>query len=117
MTAIVGGLLLIAGLFKPPQVWLVGTIFSDYVVPGTLLAGIVGGSALAAAVEHITNKPTAASVALLSGFITCAWIVDEIALIQQYSWLQLVYFTLGGLVISLSYTDTKTLFIYRHQRR
>lgn len=117
LSAIGGGLGLIVGVLDPSLSWLEGTIFPDYVIPGILLAGVVGGSALAAVIEQSAKKPYATGTALLSGFIMCAWIVNQIAFTQQYSWLQLIYFTLGGLVVSLTYTSAKRFLIYRQQHR
>ena len=116
VTAIGGGIMLMTGGIEPPSAWLQNTVFASYFIPGLILAGVVGGSALLAAIAYAVNRHYAGVMAILSGFILCAWVINEIAVIQTYSWLQLVYLALGGLIIGLTYTESKQVLIYRHHR-
>ena len=113
VTAVGGGIMLMTGGIKPPSAWLQNTAFASYFIPGLILAGMVGGSALLAAVAFAVNRHYAAVMAMLSGFILCAWVINEVAVIQTYSWLQLAYLALGGLIIGLTYTESKQVLIYR----
>ncbi len=71
------------------------TVFHSYVVPGIILALIVGSTQAAAAVLlKISHKLTLVAVAV-AGFGLCIWIYGEIYLTQIISWLQTVYFGLG----------------------
>lgn len=115
LTAIGGGVMLMTGGMQPPAAWLANTVFTGYFIPGLLLAVVVGGSALLAAIARAVDRPSAGVLALLSGALLCVWIIDEIALVQAYSWLQLLYFSLGGLLIGLDYTDAKRVLIFRHK--
>jgi hypothetical protein len=47
LSAIGGGIALATGIDKPPTDWLAGTPFSNYMIPGLILAVVVGGSAIA----------------------------------------------------------------------
>jgi hypothetical protein len=103
-TAILGGIALIVG-------WNGGisesvlryTFFGDNLLwPGIILTFIVGGSALAALLLFIKNHEYAPLVALLSGFIMDTWILAEMLLIVDFSWLQVLYLMTGIAVIILS---------------
>jgi len=116
VTAVGGGIMLMTGGIEPPSAWLQNTVFASYFMPGLILAGMVGGSALLAAIAYAVNRHYAAVMAMLSGLALCAWVINEVAVIQTYSWLQLVYLALGGLIIGLTYTESKQVLIYRHHR-
>lgn len=105
LTAVAGGVLLVAGINTPPETWLAASPFSSYVVPGILLGGVVGGSALLALVASMRGKNYAASLAIQSGAILLVWIVGELVFIQRFSWLQVVYILSGLGVIALVYRD------------
>ena len=108
VTAIAGGLMLMWEVNTPPQAWLANTIFTSYFIPGLLLLVIVGGSALAAFVYGLEGRSKYSdALALLSGVILIGWIIDEMALLGQFSWLQLLYLTTGGVLIALTQTSAK----------
>lgn len=107
--------MLMTGGIQPPTAWLIKTLFTSYFIPGLLLSVVVGGSDLLNAIVYAVDRHYASLLALTSGTIMCAWIIDEIALIQTYYCLQLLYFMLGGLVVGLTYTESKHVFIYRHK--
>jgi len=102
LSAICGGIALMAGFSRPPAAWLIHTPFNSYVLPGLLLALIVGGSALMAAAAELARKSAAHLLSLSAGIIMCIWIICEMFLIRQFSWLQILYLLLGGSVIGLA---------------
>jgi len=57
VTAIGGGIMLMTGGIEPPSVWLQNTVFASYFIPGLILAGVVGGSALLAAIRLRRQPP------------------------------------------------------------
>ncbi|HET6924521.1 MAG TPA: hypothetical protein VFH39_01675 [Candidatus Saccharimonadales bacterium] len=114
LTAIVGGMALVAGINTPPIEWLDGTVFADYVVPGIILTFIVGGSAAIAAWYIWWRQPAGSLLGVLAGSIMCCWVLGEMAVVQHYSWLQLLYLLTGGLLIGLDYTDAKDHFLQPH---
>jgi hypothetical protein len=105
VTAVLGGIGLMTGAVAPPAEWLQDTIFSNYALPGVILAVIVGGSALAALYGYAQKRPTAAAASLTSGFIMVGWILGEAVVLGHYSVLQLVYLVTGLTVIYLCYSE------------
>ena len=113
VTATLGGFGLIFGFIAPPLEWLNHTIFTSYIVPGIILAGVVGGSATVAFLAEFHHRYYAPLAACISGIIMCGWIINEVALIQRTHWLQGLYFLLGAAIVSLSYTTAKEFLIIR----
>lgn len=111
ITAIGGGLALIMGLNTPPQSWLDNTPFNSYLLPGLVLLFIVGGSALYGLLHGlITHSGSDDIRAFLSGIILLGWIIGEIAILRQFSWLQIVYLLTGGVVAVLARTSVKDMY-------
>ena len=90
-TAIAGGIGLMSGLLSPPADLLNPTPFDSYVAPGIILLTIVGGSSLVAVVALLKKTKWNAMYAMAAGWIMWGWIVIEIILIDQLSWLQILY--------------------------
>jgi hypothetical protein len=76
VTAVGGGLALVTGLEgdRFPADWLRGTPFSSYVVPGLILAGVVGGSAAVAAAATLRSPRAGGRISMLAGMIMIGWI-------------------------------------------
>jgi hypothetical protein len=106
ISATAGGVGLILGGLAFPLEWLAGTPFGSYVMPGAILALIVGGSALAATVLMLQKNPFAVPVALLAGAIQVGWIIGELLLVgtrgDVMAWLQAIYFVAGLIVAVLA---------------
>jgi hypothetical protein len=83
-TAIGGGIALAVGLEggRFPLSWLAGTPFADYVAPGLILAGVVGGSAAAATITLVRRSPIGPRVSLMAGVLLMGWIAGEIILVS-----------------------------------
>lgn len=100
LTAVGGGIALVAGLEanRFPADWLKGTPFASYVIPGLILAVIVGGSAALAAVFMLRSPASGALASMLAGAVMMGWIVAEILILEQPSeptWTEVFYFALG----------------------
>lgn len=113
VTAILGGIGLITGLIQPPERLLQGSPFSDYLIPGLILAFITGGSALISfwALSHRSRN--AALLTYVAGLILCGWVIIEIAFIHEVNWLQYIYVFLATLLLAGSYSDMKRTLITR----
>ena len=70
-------------------------------MPGLILGVIVGGTQLVAAIALLTRRHWALRMAAIAGFGMMMWIFVELAIILQYSFLQTLYFGLGGLELIL----------------
>ncbi len=84
-----------------PKEWLANSPFTSYLVPGLILGVIVGGTQLVAAIALLTRRHWALRMAAIAGFGMMMWIFVELAIILQYSFLQTLYFGLGGLELIL----------------
>ena len=106
VSALAGCVGLVGGGISFPLAWLAGTPFSDYTLPGLILGGAVGGSALAAAGLLLGGHRLAVPVALGAGLIQAGWIVGELALVGTPDSialsLQVLYFAAGALLAVLA---------------
>lgn len=95
-SAAIGGVLGVvfegAGL---PVEYLRGTPFDSFVVPGLILGVVVGGTQLLAAITSHRNHARWSVLGATAGFGMVIWIFAELALLGEFSWLQVVYFALG----------------------
>lgn len=78
-----------------PLEHLVHSPFTSYVWPGLILGVVVGGTQLSAAMALLRKRRLALLLSATAGFGMVIWIFIELAMLQQYSWLQTVYFFLG----------------------
>lgn len=69
--------------------------FSTFLVPGLVLLFVVGGSAALAAWAVWRRWPAANVYVLLAGLALCAWVVVQVSIIRETSWLQFLYLGLG----------------------
>ncbi len=103
VSAIAGGIgVVTSNGLGMPQSWLQATPFADYVVPGLILAIVVGGSALVATVLLLMRHAWQYVVTFCAGGIMVGWIVGEVFLIQQASRLQALYLVVGLALMGLS---------------
>jgi hypothetical protein len=112
ITAIGGGIALATGLISPDFKL---ALFNNYLLPGVILALIVGGSSLYGYLAMLKHHHYAALDAMISSLILLIWVVVEIALIQQTSALQFLYISLAAVVITLGYTEGKREIIGGNQ--
>ncbi len=102
LSAIVGGLWLVAGRSALPLVWLAGTPFSDYTIPGLVLAIVVGGSVLLAAATVFIHREWAALVSMAAGLLMVGYEVVRVAMIGHLDWFYEAFFVLGLAIFGLA---------------
>jgi hypothetical protein len=97
-----------------------GTPFSDYTLPGLILAIVVGGSSLVAAATVFMQREVAVLISAAAGLVLAGWIVGEVILLGPFAvtW-QSPYFVLGlaifGLASYLWMTEYRShSFLTRH---
>jgi len=81
---------------------LAGSPFSDYLVPGLILGGFFGVGSLVAAGLGLRRSPMAPFLAFTIGCGQMAWIVIELAIIREFSFLQPTMFAIGLAIAAAS---------------
>lgn len=113
LTALAGGATLIygalvgdpTGLLVPPREYLDGSPFPDFVGPGILLAGVVGGTQVLAAILAFRGRAYWQVASAVASFGLAIWVFVQMIYIP-FSFLQAVYmgFALGEIgLLLLSY--------------
>ncbi len=110
--AVAGGIALLTGVFAQgiPVAWLQGTPFSDYTVPGLVLAILVGGGMLLAAATVFIRREWAVLVSVIAGIFMAVFEVVEAVSIDSkagdglplVAGLQAFYFVLGLAIFGLA---------------
>ncbi len=103
ITAAIGGIQLIRtnGMGMPID-WLSKSPFPNFIIPGFILLFIVGGSSLLAAFLQLKKHKYAIEASVTAGFGILIWIFTELMMIPHASFLQVIYFALGILILILS---------------
>jgi hypothetical protein len=103
--ATAGGIALVAApdgsIMQMPLRFLEGSPFADYLVPGLILLGLFGIGSLVAAALVLLRLWYAPLVAFVIGSGQMIWIVVQLAIIDEFNWLQPAMFAVG-LVIAVA---------------
>ncbi len=87
--AIFGGIALLIGAFNfdkwLPVVWLAGTPFSDYTIPGLLLLIVVGGGMLLAATTTFVQREWTVLLSAAMGLVVIGFEVVEVPIIDRFT--------------------------------
>ncbi len=106
LSAIPGGIMLLAGVYAPPVQQLEGTVFSSFLVPGLALLVIVGGGALLALVLLMRRSRLAPVAAGLSGLFVMVFEFVEVLAIGSPPGpafvMQVLYFGIGSALVCLA---------------
>lgn len=119
LSSVAGGLMLALSLgpsaAAPPLSLLQYTPFSTFVVPGVLLAVVVGGANLAAAYLAWTRSHAAIDAALLAGGALTVWILAEAAMFRAVHGLHVACGALGLAISTLAIVQAWTSPSPRHR--
>ena len=99
LSAVGGGIALMAAVTPPQASWVAHTDFSGLYFPGVVLMAVVGGSSLVAAVAMMKHAVAWQLSSILAGVVMVVWIVAEVASIRGFHFLQVIYFVTGALVV------------------
>ncbi|WP_121356319.1 hypothetical protein [Flavisolibacter nicotianae] len=106
LTAIPCGLFLMAhpdgSLLDLPLSLLNNTPFTNFFIPGLILAAVVGGTSLAGLFFLLQRHPLAYKVTLASGLVLAAWILVQVLLLQSFHWLHGLYI---GAAVCISFSS------------
>lgn len=130
LTSIACGIGLTVGVVQLPLAWLAGTLFSDYTLPGLVMAAIVGGSSFLAAELTRAGRSGDVVASALAGLLLMGLEVAEVAMLDRNlgNWLpfalgfQAIYSMLSlsifGLAVFLWRTERPHLhFLTRYVRK
>lgn len=107
LTSVISGLIMMSdpeGVILNMSVSLLGgTPFRDFLIPGIILATVVGGVNLLAVAYNMNRHPSRYNWALAGGLMITGWIVVQMLLIQMANWLHFLYLIVGILIILTAY--------------
>ncbi|MBL7747975.1 MAG: hypothetical protein JNM19_11135 [Chitinophagaceae bacterium] len=86
-----------------PLSLLEGTPFDNYLVPGIILAFIVGGINMAAVALNLQRHKARYNWAQAGGVVLGGWIIVQMILIHTVHWLHFIFLGLGVLIILVAY--------------
>jgi len=119
LTSIACGVGLMVGAVQFPLAWLAGTPFSDYTVPGLVMATVVGGSSFLATEMTRAGREGGVVASALAGLLLMGFEVAEVTMIDRNlgNWLplalgfQAIYSTLSLTIFGLA------AFLWRTEHR
>ncbi|KAA3628484.1 MAG: hypothetical protein DWQ02_19240 [Bacteroidetes bacterium] len=82
LTAISGGIAILAGLEDFPMEWLEGTIFKSFTIPALILSVVVGGSSLVAFILLIKKHRLARKATIAAGVIMMGQVIGEVIILN-----------------------------------
>jgi hypothetical protein len=100
--AIYGSIMLITDAWQLDRSMLDHLPVDTWILPGVALAVLIAVPYVVSTILVVIGHSTARGVALLAGTVLAGWIVVQIALIQQYFFLQPVMGLCGLLTIGLA---------------
>lgn len=107
LTSTISGLLMISkpdgSILQLSPGLLEGTPFNNYLVPGILLAIIVGGVNLIAVFFNMQRHPVRYNWAMAGGFMISGWLIAQMILIRTLHWLHFIYLGIGLLIILIAF--------------
>lgn len=107
VTAVVSGILMVTepsgSLFKMDTALLKHSPFDDFLVPGLVLAVIVGGMNAVAFIVVITNKSYHVLLCILAALMTGGWILIQMIMIRTIDGLQFFYLLVAILILLITY--------------
>lgn len=103
LTSFFSGLLLISNpdgsILNLPLSLLQTSPFKNFLIPGIVLAVLVGGVNLAAVFQNLQRRPNRYNWAIAGGFMICGWILVQAVMIDSFNWLHFTYLACGLLII------------------
>jgi hypothetical protein len=108
VSAVIGGIAVAVNVDSFPRAWLAGSPFGDYVLPGAILAIVVGGTAAFAAAAVARVPRVGAATSIVAGAVLMGWILGELLVLNQNSAstsprspVEAIYFVVGLAMVAL----------------
>jgi hypothetical protein len=104
-SAVGGGIgMVVADGLSMPKSLLADSPFSTYLLPGLILAVVVGGTQTMASVRLLRHDRSAFLWSAVAGFGMVIWIIAEIGFLHVLSWSQMIYVVSGLLQLVLVFS-------------
>ncbi|MDZ4707056.1 MAG: hypothetical protein SH818_01530 [Saprospiraceae bacterium] len=107
VTAILSGIVLFfypdGHFFQMSVNLLEHSFFDNFLIPGLVLALVVGGSNLVGALSLAFDYKWSDRTTFFAGLCICGWIVVQYLLIRTFDWLQVFYLSLGLVLILMAF--------------
>ena len=105
LSAVGGGIgMAVADGLSMPKSLLADSPFTTFLLPGLILAVVVGGTQTLAAVLLVQRRQSALLWSAVAGFGMVIWIIAEIGFIHALMWAQLIYVVSGLLQLVLVFS-------------
>jgi hypothetical protein len=105
LSALGGGIgMVLADGLSMPKSMLADSPFSTFLLPGVILALVVGGTQTVASVRLLQHRQSALLWSAIAGFGMMIWIISEIGFLQTLMWAQLIYVVSGLLQLLLVFS-------------
>ncbi|HEY5785289.1 MAG TPA: hypothetical protein VIT65_10970 [Microlunatus sp.] len=78
-----------------PKAMLSDTPFTTFIIPGLILAVVVGGTQVVATILLLARCESAMAWSAVAGFGMLIWIITEIGFIHTLMWAQMIYLVSG----------------------
>lgn len=101
--------------FLPPLDMLDSSPFSSFFFPGLLLAGLVGGASLAAAILVWRRSLWSIDATIFAGGTLTFWIAAELAILQVFHFLHAIYGGLGLVLLAVGLAAARSSRHPRHR--
>ncbi|TAJ47291.1 MAG: hypothetical protein EPO52_12375 [Herbiconiux sp.] len=101
LSALAGGIAILAGLLPLPPSMLEGSPFDSFFWPGVILLFVIGGSQTVSALLLLWRWKSSLLWSAVAGFGLIIWIFVETGIIGGSSWLQILYFATGVAQLTL----------------
>lgn len=88
-----------------PLEYLSGSVFGTYLIPGLVLAGIIGVGHIVGAGLSFKRSKASGPACLALGIILIVWMAVQVGVIGYRMWIQALFLGVGGLEIALGYPD------------
>ena len=106
VSALFGGYMLIddptGGALQMPVGAMKNGPFRDFFIPGIVLFSVLGVGSLLALAMLVFNVRYYVQAVFLEGFATIVWIVTQMIIVQDVVLLQIVYFSIGAVLVLCS---------------
>jgi hypothetical protein len=105
LSAVGGGIgMVVADGLSMPKSLLADSPFTTFLLPGLILALVVGGTQTLAFVRLLQRRQSALLWSAVAGFGMVIWIIAEIGFIHALMWAQLIYVVSGLLQLLLVFS-------------